>query len=418
VTKGAPYVEVNNIPGYQPGWNSDRPGIGNGSKARPEELLFMVYMDYTNCTNDIHHSEISLPGGTRPLGVEIHQLAFMFNCPALKDMYFSKWRLINKSSYSWDSVYITVFNDVDIGDGLCGAQDDAGGCDTLRNMGFGYNKDSLDCNYGINPPSIGYRYLQSPIRYTGNNNDTAKLPYDTLIGYRLVGLTGYTLFVNSHPDPCRQDPVVGDEAYNFMKGLDKCGRPIINPITSQPTKFMFPGDACNRIGWYDTSLFNFRDMMHSGPFKMSISDTQIITMSYVIGYGGDNFQNLCIMKNYSDSALKYYYNDFQNCIPIGIQPISNEVPAKFMLYQNYPNPFNPSTKIKFALPPSPKGEGLWVRVIIYDVLGREVSTLVNEGLKPGTYEVEWPAENYPSGVYFYTITSGNYFDSKKMILLK
>jgi hypothetical protein len=69
-----------------------------------------------------------------------------------------------------------------------------------------------------------------------------------------------------------------------------------------------------------------------------------------------------------------------------------------------------------------RGAGVVV-LRIYDILGREISTLVNEELKPGTYEVDWPAplgnaENYPSGVYFYTISSGNFFDSKKMILLK
>jgi hypothetical protein len=110
--------------------------------------------------------------------------------------------------------------------------------------------------------------------------------------------------------------------------------------------------------------------------------------------------------------------------PIGVKQISNNVPDKFILYQNYPNPFNPVTIIKFALPPSPKGEGLGVRVVVYDILGREITTLVNEQLKPGAYEVTWDGTNYPSGVYFYQLrvveTSRRdvFTETRKMVLLK
>jgi len=123
--------------------------------------------------------------------------------------------------------------------------------------------------------------------------------------------------------------------------------------------------------------------------------------------------------------------------PIGIKPISTEVPDKFTLYQNYPNPFNPVTKIKFAVPLSPLYErgdkGGFVTLKVYDVLGREVSTLVNEQLSPGTYKVEWDARAYPSGVYFYKLVASHpstssrladgqagqsFIQTRKMILIK
>jgi len=102
-----------------------------------------------------------------------------------------------------------------------------------------------------------------------------------------------------------------------------------------------------------------------------------------------------------------------------INPIS-EIPAEFSLHQNYPNPFNPSTKIKFDTPPqpSPKGREQWVRLVIYDILGREITTLVNERLKPGTYEVEWDGSNSTSGVYFYKLVTSDYIETKKMVLVK
>jgi hypothetical protein len=98
---------------------------------------------------------------------------------------------------------------------------------------------------------------------------------------------------------------------------------------------------------------------------------------------------------------------------IGIKAISQSVPESYSLSQNYPNPFNPSTVIKFQVAGS-----RFVKLSIYDVLGREVSTLVNEQLKPGTYEVDWNASNYPSGVYFYKLAAGDYVETKKMILIK
>ena len=109
---------------------------------------------------------------------------------------------------------------------------------------------------------------------------------------------------------------------------------------------------------------------------------------------------------------------------IGIQPVSNEVPNKFSLLQNYPNPFNPVTKIKFSLPSPFKGGVVFVRLVVYDVLGKEVASLIpplrggQEGLTPGTYEVTWDASNFPSGVYFYKLVTNEYSETKKMVLIK
>ena len=129
VAKGAPYVEVNGIPGYQPAWDGDRPGIGSDMTARPEELIFMVFMDYTNCTDSLPSSQLSLPGGTKPLGVEIRQLAYSFNCFPLRDMYFLKYTIINKSSLNWDSTYVINANDCDLGGN---ADEDVAVCDSVR----------------------------------------------------------------------------------------------------------------------------------------------------------------------------------------------------------------------------------------------------------------------------------------------
>lgn len=88
------------------------------------------------------------------------------------------------------------------------------------------------------------------------------------------------------------------------------------------------------------------------------------------------------------------------------------------LKQNYPNPFNPTTKIKFAVPSDVKNKMLNTKLIVYDILGREIASLVNKYLNPGGYEVEFNAEGFSSGVYYYKLEVGNFVETKKMILLR
>ena len=88
-----------------------------------------------------------------------------------------------------------------------------------------------------------------------------------------------------------------------------------------------------------------------------------------------------------------------------------EIPTQYELSQNYPNPFNPSTTIKYALP-----RQSLVSLTVYDLLGREIETLVSKELAPGYYTAKWKA-NVPSGVYIYRIKAGEYVASKKMVVL-
>jgi hypothetical protein len=100
-----------------------------------------------------------------------------------------------------------------------------------------------------------------------------------------------------------------------------------------------------------------------------------------------------------------------------IQLINTSVPDEFILYQNYPNPFNPNTKIRFSVPLY-EGRKENVSLKIYDILGCEVATLVNEPLATGTYEYNWDGTIYPSGIYCYKLISNAYSETKKMTLLK
>lgn len=103
---------------------------------------------------------------------------------------------------------------------------------------------------------------------------------------------------------------------------------------------------------------------------------------------------------------------------IGVNKISTEIPSGYKLYQNYPNPFNPATKIKFDVKANGRRQTADVKLIISNSLGQQIAVLVNQKLQPGTYEVDWDASNYPSGIYFYTLQSGEYSQTNKMILVK
>jgi len=97
----------------------------------------------------------------------------------------------------------------------------------------------------------------------------------------------------------------------------------------------------------------------------------------------------------------------------GITTISTKIPDCYTLHQNYPNPFNPSTKIKFDITKTTN-----TKLTIFDITGREVKVLVNETLQPGTYETNWNADNLSSGIYFYKLTTQDFSETKKMLLLK
>jgi len=112
-------------------------------------------------------------------------------------------------------------------------------------------------------------------------------------------------------------------------------------------------------------------------------------------------------------------------VPVGLEIISDELPNEFALHQNYPNPFNPTTKIKYTVPfvETHRDASLLVTLKVFDILGNEVATLVNEEQAPGVYEIEFNVAQVSrpeitSGIYFYQIKAGSFVETKKMVLLK
>ncbi len=98
---------------------------------------------------------------------------------------------------------------------------------------------------------------------------------------------------------------------------------------------------------------------------------------------------------------------------VGIEQISTQLPESYVLAQNYPNPFNPTTTVRFDIP-----KEAFVKVAVFNVMGQEVETLVNQDVKAGQYKVTWDASRYASGIYFYKLIANDYVSTKKMILIK
>jgi len=96
-----------------------------------------------------------------------------------------------------------------------------------------------------------------------------------------------------------------------------------------------------------------------------------------------------------------------------VKELPNSFPSDFVLEQNYPNPFNPATNIRFSLP-----EANQVTLRVYDMLGQEVATLVNQFMNAGTFEISFDASELPTGIYTYSLTAGNFNSVKKMMLIK
>ncbi|MBE2254620.1 MAG: T9SS type A sorting domain-containing protein [Ignavibacteria bacterium] len=137
------------------------------------------------------------------------------------------------------------------------------------------------------------------------------------------------------------------------------------------------------------------------------------------GYQGDNIDLIAInnilqpvwMDN--SSGIYQIWTCRIDLNTISVNQISTEVPEKFNLWQNYPNPFNPETKIRFSVPGKSK-----VELKVFDINGKEVGNLVNSEFSAGEYEYTFSGINLPSGIYFYTLKTNNFSETKKMTLIK
>ena len=431
VPYGAPFVDVNNNGIYNP--QIDTPGVRGASQA--------IFLCMTDGFPESHTSGEGFGGGTPPLYSEVHLTAWCYSQPSYNDMQFLKFVIINKGLQPWTRTYLSLISDTDLG----WANDDYIGCDTSLKLGFCYNGTNFDQSYGTAPPAVGFILLKGA--YNKYSNPPKQLELTSFNSFYGTSVAG---------GPCESDPN-GESygAYFFMQGFKKDSTCWLDPtqLITPPnfykkTKFVFPGDPELNTGWTDVKGIihncnldssgnpvipapptDSRLIMNSGADNLTVmpGDTQTIVICQLIARGSSNLNSVTKLKQLADVAIQFYNSGYV----IGINKTSSEVPTRFRLEQNYPNPFNPTTKIKFNIPANIKSEksndlppfykggiGGLIQLKVYDITGREIQTLVNEKLNPGTYEVSFDGSNYASGVYFYQMRVGEFIETKKLVLLK
>jgi hypothetical protein len=380
-----------------------------------------------------------------PKGIEIQQTLFAIGNESnpIDNMIFIRYRIINKGTISsqFDSVYFGLWEDPDIG----GFVDDLAGCDTTLNLGYSYN-DGIDESYGTNPPSFGSQILSGPVVYipgetfidnNGNNiyDEGIDTPIDTALvnkgeilgaeyypGAKNLGVSSFIHYMNGNPN--MNDPSNHIEARNYMLGRNRVGD-VINPcnwqygyVSGVPCDqvnplFLYSGDPTIPYGWINADAEDQRTLTNTGPFTLKQNENVDIWTAYVVGRGNNALESVTKMKAYSLGAKSFYESNFTELPSDLKQDKGINTPVTYSLSQNYPNPFNPATTINYQLP-----ERSQVTIKVFDILGREVATLVNEEKPAGKYNVEFNASDLSSGVYFYQLKTNLFIQTKKMLLIK
>jgi hypothetical protein len=285
---GAPYIERNRIPGYQPPPtryaaelipnNYDEPGIASSDPENPaDQVIWTVF-------NDLNEAATRGLFGSPPLGFEAQVALWGYKqAGALGNIYFKKLRLINKGKYWLDSLFVGQWSDPDVGD----LGDDLVGCDTLRNMAFCYNSNGLDAEFrkfNLPPPAIGYTLLAGLV-VPGAPADQAVFDFKKIAGKKNLPMTSFTYLSAGSPIDPPAPREMGLRYWRMLQGYfpDPSTRPwrlYPHPPGVTPTRFPFSGDPVTHTGFvdglgadYSFAAGDRRLLMGIGPIRFAPGDT-------------------------------------------------------------------------------------------------------------------------------------------------
>ena len=242
--------------------------------------------------NDAAQSAHANLFSTKPMGVEEQVMIFGYNTSnPLGNIMFIKWTIINKSPNTYDSCFVAIWDDPDLGD----ASDDLVGSDTTLSLGYCYNGGPVDATYGTTPPAIGFDFFQGPEVPKGSGN--------------YLPMSSFVYYWNGAPDPYG-DPEDATQMYNFMRGFASDGSPYTDDA-GKPSKFVFSGDPASGSGWLDSSPGDRRFLMSSGPFTLAPGDTQIIVGAKIIAPGTDNLAAVTALRFFDSFAQNAFDNNFE-----------------------------------------------------------------------------------------------------------
>lgn len=340
---GAPFEDKNGNGIYEP--NIDIPGFPGA-----DQTIWCV-------ANDLNSGNTRDLYGTQPMGMELQMTYWAYNrAGALGNMFFRKYILINKSNVTYDSMYVSIISDVDLGN----ASDDYVGCDTTLSLGYSYNASAVDATYSpLPPPAIGFDFFQGPLVAGVAGMDKNKNGIDDALDYGLhrgkrVGpgwvnlpMTSFFYFAKGDAnvtDPTRSAVAGATEMYNFFQGrVGKTGQFFVDPITGLQTTYVLPGNPTTGTGWLDGRILSAGDRRQgqaSGPFTMAPNDTQEVVIAEIVAGaipGVDRLSAVGLLKFYDKTAQDAFDNNFDLPIP----PPAPEV--------NIPGSYDASANVNYAL---------------------------------------------------------------------
>jgi hypothetical protein len=255
-----------------------------GPDVQGDVMLWSVFndLDPANHTN--------AAGSTAPMGVEVQCTVFAYDDPGpLGRTVFFRHRIINKSSALFDTTFVGVWSDPDLG----GFADDLVGCDPVRALGYCYNATNNDAVYGADPPAVGFVMLASPSGPTGG----------------AAAMRAFNKYIGG------TDPNSPFDVYHYMQGLNPDGTPIIDPTTGLPTTYFHSGDPVAGTGWLDSNPADRRMLLASGAFAMAPGDTEEVFSAMIVGQGPDRLASIADLRCAADYVSGFVANAFPDPPP-------------------------------------------------------------------------------------------------------
>ncbi len=360
---------------------------------------------------------------SEPIGLEVHASAFAFNNPGpLGNFTFYEYEIINKNEKPLTDAYVSMFADVDLGD----FSDDYVGSDSLLQYGYAYNSDNLDdgCGVGIIPPAVGFTFLPTiagDADGIDNNFDGIVDEAGEMVGISSVLYNVEPYMLDRYKNVMEGRLEHGDTMYKGGRGFESWGFPSNLPLT--PTRFAFSGDPIKGTFW---SEFNVDDLgtpndpydrslvTTMGQFDIAPGEKKTIRLAIVWSQGTDHLHSVELLRKDVTGVRNAGAALFEANLPTPPQK-QQALAQGFVLGfdQNFPNPFSDNTTIRYSLP-----QDMQVTLTVFDMLGREVQTLVEQRQAAGTYNINFEAGNLPAGMYLARIELDYLQFTKRMTLMR
>lgn len=375
----APFVDVNNDGVYDPLNDGDYPCI------KGDQALWWTFND---------DATPNLETGGDPFGVQVKTMAYAYDCdgpcpaPWLDHTTFYQYTIVNPTTTNYSDVYLGFWMDCDIGN----YADDAIGCDTSLGIGFAYNGDADDetaSGYGLNPPALGSKFVQTPN------------------GGEMTNFISYENDFSTHGNP-----EIAAHYYGYMRSKFKDGSQLVDYVTSAPTNYIYTGDPgfCGGPGNGGSvglgQPFDRRYLQSYGPFNLNAGDevTFEVALIWARGFYNDNWGSVCELKNATDS-IQAWFEVQPSCNPSVVgspEPVAtNEVTV-------FPNPTQGTAFVAFG---EPLRHAIQMQVL--DPLGRMIYA---KQLMTGTQRTELSTMDLSNGVYLLKFQDGKRGFTRKLVV--